>query len=153
MITSRCIAHVFQGSIWLVGLFVKSLGILPNIVLKLSTPSFDDINYIWCVFLAVHNILSLNWHRSICLNIYITKTTTIHISNKRAQICYCVSSYKVHGWLNLFWELILATLQPSKLPFIVFAINIIYFSSLTVSQLYLHTFGQHGDRVPTFCIY
>ena len=33
----------------------------------------DDTNYIWCVFLVVHNLLSLNWNSLVRLNIYTTK--------------------------------------------------------------------------------
>ena len=74
-------------------LFVTSIGIWGGpfrpshplvrdlqIILYCSTRWFDDTTdlvmtpIIFGVFLAVHNLLSLNWHRSVCLNIYTTKT-------------------------------------------------------------------------------
>jgi len=58
-----------------------------------------------CVFLAVHNPPSLNWHRSVCINIFTTITTTMLRSNKHAQIGYCVSSHEITDHLRI-WQLV-----------------------------------------------
>jgi len=47
-------------------------------------------------YLGVHNLVSLNRLRSVCVNIYTTKATTMYTSSKHVQLCYCVSSHEVH---------------------------------------------------------
>jgi len=65
-----------------------------------NSKTFNPLMF-WCMILAVRN-LSINWHRSFCINIFTTVTTTMLYSNKHAQIGYCVSSHEIHRELNLF---------------------------------------------------
>ena len=53
-----------------------------------------------CNILAVYNLLSLNWHVSVCLKIYTTVTTTMHRSNKHDEVSKSQEMSRVKAEFN-----------------------------------------------------